>query len=133
MSLGIFPVFRPKMPAAQFRVLGEVLAAECMTLHEIAEANGIPSITSFGDNRDVPKDFDGGPDELDERIGPFDDWFDAADGINAFEAMIELIQTNPYETQAIDEPDNVVKELEELIRVLTIAEKRGAKFHLEMR
>jgi hypothetical protein len=133
MSLGIYPVFRPKLPAAQFRVLGEVLAAECMTLHSIAEANGIASITSFGDNREIPDNFDGTPEELDELLGPFDDWYEADDAIAAFDAMLELIRTNPYETRAIDDPDNVAKELEELVRVLTIAHRSGSLFHLEMR
>ncbi len=133
MSLGIYPVFNPKVPEAQFRVLGEVLASECTTLHEIAEANSIASITSFGDNREIPSDFEGSPDDFDAMLGPFDEWFEPAEAIDAFAALIDVIRTSPYESRNLDDPESVIEELAELIRVLTIAERNRSRFHLDMR
>jgi hypothetical protein len=64
MSLGIYPCFDPVVPGAKFEALGEALAQEFQTLDKIADANGLTRFTAFGDNREVPEDFEGPPGHL---------------------------------------------------------------------
>lgn len=132
MSLGIYPVFEPKIAEAKFGVLGETLASSFERLDEIAERHGLIPFTAFRDNREVPADFDGSPDDLEELLGPFNEWFDPESGAKAFEALADLIKSNREEAKRFQYPQDVVEELEELVRVLRIAEKRNARFRLEM-
>jgi hypothetical protein len=132
MSLAIYPVFEPTNPAIESTRLGEVLAREFQTLDKIAQANGLTPLTAFGDDRQIPEDFEGDPDELRELMGPFEEWFSPAESKGAFQALADLIQNRPSAARKLEEPEAVVAELEELVRVLTIAQKYGARFHLEM-
>ena len=69
MSLGIYPVFQPKLKGTKFDALGEVLAANVEALDKIARSANLTPFTAFADNRPVPEDFDGDPDELAEVMG----------------------------------------------------------------
>ena len=132
MSVGIYPVFNPRVPEAQFGALGEVLAANLEDIERIAATYAIPGLSSFGDRREVPPDFNGSPDDLERLLGPRDDWYEASDGKAAFQALAEIIVNDPEVAANLEEAGVVVAELEELARVLEIAEQRGAEFRLEV-
>ena len=68
MAQGIYPVFKPKLQGTQVTTLGEVLVADLDDLEQIAEENELTPMSAFMDNREVPDDFDGTPEELDEAI-----------------------------------------------------------------
>jgi hypothetical protein len=131
MSLGIYPVFRPKVRAAKFDSLGEGLARAFEALDRIADAHGATRLSAFADTREVPADFDGDPDELAERMGPWTEWFDASQGKAAFQALADILRKEATARQQLEHPESVVAELEELVRVLAIAEQKRAKFRLE--
>jgi hypothetical protein len=46
--------------------------------------------------------------------------------------LANVIKQKPKLAKKLEDPEAVVYELEELARVLAIAEKRKTKFHLEM-
>ena len=133
MGLIVFPVFRTPIPAVKSRTTGELIAAELAALDRIAEANGIPSLTAFADQRPIPDDFNGPPWELDELLGPCNDWFPAADGRESLARLASLIRERPDLAGGLDSPDDVATELDDLARLLAIAAEAGAEFRLDMR
>lgn len=132
MSLGIWPVFKPKLKGAKFEALGEALAQNFEALDRIAKAAKLKPFTAFADNREVPDDFDGHPDDLAEIMGEWTEWFDPADGRVAFQALVDHIKANPRVRKKLDDAASAVEELEELVRVLSIAEARDVQFRLEL-
>ena len=132
MSLGIHPVFNPPVPEAKFAGLGEVLAMQFEALDELASKHGITSLTAFGDRREVPADFDGPPEELEKVIGPWEHWFACHEGRLAFEALAQLINTNPAAAQSLKSPLAVVQKLRGIAQALSVGEIKGAQFRLEM-
>src|SRR5947209_2748157 len=128
MSLGIYPVFQPRLRGTKFEAIGEMLALEYQALDRIAVANGLTLFTAFADNRTVPNDFDGSPNDLKELLGPSDQWFDANEGKIAFRALANLIKSDVRAAKEFESPDAVVPELEELVRVLTVANDQAARF-----
>jgi hypothetical protein len=132
MCLGIYPVFEPAIRDAKFNALGEILVVNLETLDDIAAAARLKPLASFGDAREIPADFDGSPDELDDLLGPWTEWFDAEDGRAAIQALVDYIKKTRKAAQQLDDPPAVVEELEELVRVLAIAARQGVKFRLEM-
>ena len=132
MSLGIYPVFRPKLARTRLKWLGEALAMNLEPLDAIARLAKLTPVTTFADNRPVPKDFDGDPDELAEILGEWTEWFDAAEGQAAIQALVDHLKANPEAAARLAEVDGVVAELEEIARVLAIATTKGVKFRLEM-
>ncbi len=101
-------------------------------LDELASEHGITSLTAFGDTRQVPADFDGPPENLERAIGPWEDWFACHEGRLAFEALVQLITSDPAAAQSLESPDAVVQELRGIARALSVGETRGAQFRLEM-
>jgi hypothetical protein len=132
MSLGIYPVFHPKLKGTAFKSIGEVLASNFETLDRIAHRAKLRPFTAFADTREIPDDFDGDPDELAEIMGEWTEWFDPADGRVAIQALADYIKTNPKATKKLDGAASTVEELEELVRVLVVAETEGVRFRLEM-
>jgi hypothetical protein len=132
MSLGIYPVFESKLQGAKFEALGEVLARNYQSLDRIARAAKLKPFTSFGDNREVPDDFEGPPEELEAVLGPCNEWFDPTDGRTAIQALANHIKTNKRAAKKLDEPAGVIEELEELARILAVAENEAVRFRLEM-
>ena len=61
MGLGVYPVFQPRVPEAKFRNDGKLLLQEYEKLDELAVKLGLKRFSSFGDNREIPEDFDGDP------------------------------------------------------------------------
>lgn len=103
-----------------------------LLLDRIADSHGITRITAFADDRSVPEEFDGPPEELDDLLGPWDAWFEPGAGRVATQALADLIREKPQVSEKLEDAAEVVFELQELIRVLGIAEKQGARFRLEM-
>jgi len=132
MSLGIYPVFQPELTGTKYDVLGERLAANFMVLDKIARAARLKPFTAFGDNRPIPKDFDGDPDDLVEVMGEWTEWFEPAEGQAAMQALADHIKASPKAAQRLDESAGVVEELEEMARVLRAAASEVIRFRLQM-
>ena len=132
MSLGIYPVFQPTLAGSRFEALGEVLAANYEILDEIAMSANLTPFTAFADNRAVPDDFGGDPDELAEIMGEWDEWFNPADGAVAMQALADHLSTNPEAAAQCEQLNQVIEELQELTRVLELAASQVIQFRLEM-
>jgi hypothetical protein len=132
MSLGIYPVFEPKLRGAKFGALGEILAHNFEALDHIAEVANLTPFTAFADTREVPADFSGSPDDLEDLLGLWTEWFDPAKGRAAIQALVNHIKSNPAATKTLDYPEAVVSELEEMVRVLAVAETEAVRFRLQM-
>jgi hypothetical protein len=132
MSLGIYPIFEPKLKGTEFDALGEILAANFEALDKIAQSAKLTPFTAFADNRPIPEDFDGDPDELAEVMGEWTEWFDPAEGQAAMRALADHIKASPKAAKRLDEPAEVMEELEEMARVLGAAAAQGIRFRLEM-
>lgn len=132
MSLGIYPVFEPKLVGTEFDALGEVLAANLEALDRIARSADLTPFTAFADNRPVPDDFDGDPDGLAEVMGEWAEWFDPAEGHAVVQALAERIQASPRVAARLNEPTGMVAKLVELARVLGVAAAQGVRFRLQM-
>ena len=132
MSLGIILVFKPKLTGAPFQPLGKVLAANFEALDRIARSAKLTPFTAFADNRPVPDDFDGDPDELAKLTGVWMEWFDPAEGQAVMQALADHIKGNAKAAKRLDGATEVVEELEEMAGVLKLAAARGVRFRLEM-
>jgi len=101
-------------------------------LDELASEHGITCLSAFADTREVPADFDGPPEELEQVMGRWEDWFACRDGRLAFEALAQLVIDTPSAAQRLEAPDAVAAELRAIADVLVIGERRGSQFRLEM-
>jgi hypothetical protein len=126
VAQGIYPAFKPKLQGAQVTTLGETLAADLDDLEELAEESELTPMSAFMDNREVPDDFDGAPEELDEAIGSWDEWFEPSQGAGALEALAASVGDHAH-------AEELANELHDIARVLRIAAKKhGMKFRLEL-
>jgi hypothetical protein len=133
VGVAIYPVFKPTVDEASFDYDGgKLLARYFDKLDAVAEAVGAPAFTSFGDNRPIPEDFDGDPDDLGEAMGPWDEWFPIDDGLRTVEGLISAIESGIRQAKSLKQKDDIVDVLRELASCLRKAKKRGARFHLEM-
>jgi hypothetical protein len=134
MSLGLWPRFKPSVDAARFsQPDGAVLLLDIyQQLDRLASVRRLRPLSSFGDRREVPDGFDGGPDELEDVLGPWDEWFAISDGIQTVEGLIDLLRSNTKAVRKVKNTEGVLTELEELLRCLRIAEKEKAEFRLEI-
>jgi hypothetical protein len=132
MSLGIYPVFDPNLIGTKFEALGEVLFSNFEALDRIANAAKLKKLTTFTDTREVPADFDGPPDDLEDILGPWTDWFDPAEGRSTIQALALHIKSNPKVAKKLIQPAGVIEELLEMVRVLVIAENEGVRFRLQV-
>ena len=132
MSLGIYPVFDPDLEGTRFEMSGESLAENFEALDKIARSAKLTPLTAFADNRPIPEDFDGDPDELDEVMGECTEWFDSTLGQVSMQRLADYFKANQKAAKRLEDPSWVVTELEELARVLGAAAGQGVKFRLEM-
>jgi len=132
MAPGIFPIFDKIIDEAIFKIDGKVLLREHQKLDEISVYLGLPRFSSFGDNREIPEGFDGTPDEFEEMIPPFNEWFDVEKGLETVNLIIYGINNNIEIRQKFKIPDILLEELHELSKCLTKAMKYNAKFRLEI-
>ena len=132
MSIGFFPVFDPEVVGAQFHSAGVELLRSVEILDDLAAHAGVSSFTQFADVRDVPDDFDGSPEELDELLGPWTDWFRPDALRETCEAVLPLIQSKHQLAKPLADKAAMLSEMQELVRVLTLAEAAEARFRLEI-
>ena len=131
MSLGLIPVFLGDAPAA-LAPLGEVLADAFETLEQLAADAALTPLSAFSDQRPLPDDFDGSPEELDVLLGPCTDWFEASDGADALARMSELIGGRATASFQLDDREALLDELSALKSCLDEAGTTGTKFRFEM-
>ena len=124
MSLGLIPIFKPKN-AAKFSALGEALAENLEALEALARKKRLVPLSAFADQREVPDDFDGAPEELDALLGPCNDWFDPLAGADAIEKLARQCRRAKGMQAA-------VAELTALVACLKAAAKRSARFRLTL-
>lgn len=132
MGLVIYPVFRKDISPGKRRTTGEFLASEFERLDAIAEEHGLTRLAAFGDQRNVPPEFDGPPEDLEELLGACDDWFLASTGKEALSKLAKLIRTDVGAARRLESPESLAEELEELSMILGIAADAGAEFRLEI-
>jgi hypothetical protein len=128
VGLAIFPVFDRDVPADEAGPSGEVLASELEAIDDFADDADLPGLSDFADSREVPEDFAGTVEELDELLGPSSDWYDAGDGARALGRLADRIDAEASFDGAVE----VVAELRDLVRRLRLAADAGARFRLEI-
>ena len=62
-------MFQPELKGTKFDATGEALAANFEALDRIAKSAKLTPFTAFADNRPIPEEFEGDPDELAEAVG----------------------------------------------------------------
>src|SRR5262249_45842875 len=104
IGLCIYMLFNPDLPEAKSKTTGAFLAREFHVLDVIANSLGLKRFSSFGSNTDVPEGFNGSPEEVDELLGPYEEWFDAAEGNRVFEALAGAIKRKHEDAQNLESP-----------------------------
>jgi hypothetical protein len=132
MGIGLYPAYNPHVPAAKFDADGKTLAREADTLDEIAEELGLSPLTAFADRREVPENFQGDPDELDELLGEWTQWFSVRNGMKTVKGLREAISKDRSLARRLKRPQDVLDELEELQKSLSVAQLAKAKFRIEL-
>ena len=130
MTVGFFPAFDPRITAT-FEGDGASLFHHAAALDALAEEHGLPSLSSFADDREPPPDFDGYPEELAEAIGPWTAWFSPTDGLRCVEGLIAALD-EPGARERISSIDAVLDDLDALQDVLIVAKKKNVRFRLEL-
>jgi hypothetical protein len=124
----LFPVFEKPIDTPATKTTGELLAASLDEVEAIAEEQEIPGLFAFGDQREIPDDFEGNPDELDEVMGPCTDWYDAKAGASAMRALGKLLVKS-----GMADAKELSEELEDLAVLLEAAAVKGVRFRLDLR
>ncbi len=132
MGLGLYPVFKSTFTKPAFDALGEILLSHIDALDAIADEHGLVRLTAFANNREVPEGFEGPPDELDDLMGKWDEWFPAFDGAAAFESLAAVIANDASVGKRLESPENVQHELREFSRLFYAASEAKVEFHLEV-
>lgn len=132
MSAEVFPVFNPSVPAASFNGDGKLLLQEHELLDEIALALNLKPFTAFGDTREIPEDFDGDADDLDELLGEWNEWFSIEEGLETIEGLADFIESDPDINHQIEQADLVLSDLRELVNCLRTASLKNARFRFEI-
>jgi hypothetical protein len=130
MTVGFFPAFEPRITVT-FEGDGASLFHHAAALDAIAEERGLPTLSSFADDREPPPDFDGYPEELAEAIGPWTAWFSPTDGLRCVEGLLTALE-DPRARERITPIDVVIDDLEALEDVLITAKKKKVRFRLEI-
>jgi hypothetical protein len=130
MTVGFVPAFDPKI-AVTFEGDGASLFHHAAVLDAMAEELGVPTLSSFADDREPPPDFDGYPEELAEAIGPWTAWFSPTDGLRCVEALLSALE-EPRARARVGAVDVVLDDLNALEDVLVLAKKKKVRFRLEI-
>jgi hypothetical protein len=130
MTVGFFPAFDPKL-VVTFDGDGASLFHHAAVLDVIAEERGVPTLSSFADDREPPPDFDGYPEELAEAIGPWNAWFSPTDGLRCVEGLLSALE-DPAARARIPAVDMVIDDLDALHDVLVVAKQKKVRFRLEL-
>lgn len=130
MTVGFFPAFQPKI-GVTFGGDGASLFHHAASLDAIAEEHGVPTLSSFADDREPPPDFDGYPEEIAEALGPWTAWFSPTDGLRCVETLLSALD-DPRARAQIATVDVVIDDLFALHDILVAAKKKNARFRLEV-
>jgi hypothetical protein len=130
MTVGFFPAFEPRIVVA-YEGDGASLFHHAAALDVMAEEHGLPTLSSFADDREPPPDFDGYTEDLAEAIGPWTAWFSPADGLRCVEGLLSVLE-DPRARERIPMVDTVLDDLDALQDVLIVAKKRKVRFRLEI-
>jgi len=130
MTVGFFPAFDPKLVFA-YDGDGAALFHHAAVLDAIAEEHGVPTLSSFADDREPPPDFDGYPEELAEAIGPWTAWFSPTDGLRCVEGLLAAL-ADPTIRERVMPVDMVLADLDALQDVLIVAKLKKVRFRLEI-
>lgn len=132
MTVGFFPAFDPKLVVAyDGDGDGAALFHHAAVLDAIAEEHGVPTLSSFADDREPPPDFDGYPEELAEAIGPWTAWFSPTDGLRCVEGLLAAL-ADPTIRERVTPVDMVLDDLDALRDVLIVAKLKRVRFRLEI-
>jgi hypothetical protein len=132
MSFAVCPVFDGELDISYSQFSGENLALDLEALEQTAQQKKLTSLMEFGDNREIPADFAGDPDELGALLGPFDQWFDAAKGSQAIQTLATEIASDPAASDRLDSPCDTLAELQALAEILEAAHRAGRRFRLQL-
>jgi hypothetical protein len=130
MVIGFFPAFDPRI-VVKFDGDGASLFHHAAVLDVMAEEHGVPTLSSFADDREPPPDFDGYPEDLAEAIGPWTAWFSPTEGLRCVEGLLSALE-EPAVRARVAAVETVVEDLEALQDVLVIAKQRKVRFRLEL-
>ena len=130
MTVGFIPAFDPKI-AVVFEGDGAALFHHAADLDAVAEERGVPLLTSFADDREPPPDFDGFPEDLADALGRWNAWFSPEEGLRCVNGLLSAFE-EPDARARIAAIDTVIEDLEALHAVLAVAEKKKARFRLEI-
>lgn len=130
MTVGFFPAFELRM-AVSYEGDGASLFHHAAALDAMAEEHGLPTLSSFADDREPPPDFDGYPEELADAIGPWTAWFSPTDGLRCVEGLLSLLE-DPSASARIPAVNAVIDDLDALQDVLILAKKKKVRFRLEL-
>jgi hypothetical protein len=136
MGLLFYPAFDVEidpdsLPGLEADILGHVTD----WLHAVAQVKQLVSLRAFMDSRTVPPSNRGYPEDVDSVLGPCKEWYGAEAGIKAVQDLIREVKREsrlPEKVQRIGR-ENIVKELENVVRQLEFAKRRGARFRFELR
>jgi hypothetical protein len=132
MGLDVHADFNPDIETPLCETDTRALLHESEALDQIARDLHIPSFTTFGDNRSVPAGFNGSPDELEELLGEWNEWFSIDDGLRVFDGIANAIRSDPNVSAQLGDPETVLVCLEHFSRALRIGKIHGALFRLEL-
>lgn len=130
--MGIYPIFNPDLAGVVFQLDGKALLRQLHPLDQIARSLGRLPLSSFTDSREVPEDFDGSPDELEELLGPWDEWYAASGGLASAEQLASALRAHPTLAAGLRDSDDICAELDELARCLGAAVQSEVRFRLEI-
>jgi hypothetical protein len=127
MSLGLCPVCEPALDDARMPD-GTALLQALDVLDELSAALGVRALSSYGDTRELPADFDGDPDEALELLGPRTDWHAINDGLASCETLLQSLARHPQ----ADLDNALIDDLRELRDWLARAAATRRRFRLEL-
>ena len=130
MTVGFFPAFETKLVVV-YEGDGAAIFHHAAVLDAIAEERGVPTLSSFADDREPPPDFDGYPEELAEAIGPWTAWFSPTDGLRCVEGLLGAL-ADPRIRARVTSVAMVLEDLDALQDVLVVAKRKRVRFRLEI-
>ena len=126
MSAALFIVIENENPDFSVSVNGKALSKAVPELGNIAAALGVKSLMEFygADDSEMAGELDvSNPKRFKAK------WFKASEGLNSVRALLDYVERHP---QSVARVSAVVGDLKEFERVLSEAERRKLRWHLEV-
>jgi hypothetical protein len=133
MGVEVRPEFHPPVSGLVYQAEGKALAKAIRAIHTFSTKRRIRPITEFLDNRDMPED----DTDHDQWEAKRSDWHSPAEGLQAVQALVEAVQSDPRAAERWNRKDpdgleTLLDDLEELAHCLEEASSRGVRFRLEI-